>query len=111
MKWRIKQRLKCFARYPHLEVKIKNSDGVIETYNFLTNDEKADNAKVRTVLDKIPKLVDLSKWVDAGKLKENCDKAHPLMYSLLRWIVASNRSHLKKLVDKELIPQMNTSTC
>jgi len=98
-----------FVPFPHLEVKLKNQDtNQVEIYNFFTANEQNDNAKVRIVLDKVPPLALLRKWVDDGKLKENCDKSHPLMYSLLRWIVASNRSHLKKLENNEAIDKMNT---
>jgi len=46
--------------------------------------------------------------VDKGVLKSNCDKLHPLLYSLLRWLLASNRCHLKKLKNHEQIKAMNT---
>lgn len=46
--------------------------------------------------------------IHVGKLKENCDKLHPLVYSLLRWILASNRSHLKKLTPDESLSQFKT---
>lgn len=95
-----------------MEIKIKNQESnQIEVYNFISGNDQNDNGKVRVVLDKTPSLAVLRKWVEEGKLKENCDKAHPLMYSLLRWVVASNRSHLKKLEGNENIEKMNTSMC
>ena len=36
------------------------------------------------------------------------DKLHPLAYPLLRWLVSSNRCHLKKLSEKESLKEMNT---
>lgn len=101
-----------FSPFPYSEIKIRNQEtNEIETFNFLTKDGQRDNYKVKQVLDKIPSLEVLKSWVNEGKLKENCDKAHPLMYSLIRWIMASNRAHLKKLKENESVKQMNTRMC
>jgi len=91
------------------EIKIRNQESnEIETYNFVNQKGERDNYKVKQVLEKVPSLTVLTNWVNEGKLKEKCDKAHPLMYSLLRWVMASNRSHLKKLKEGENVKQMNT---
>ena len=47
-------------------------------------------------------------WINKDILKEELDNIHPLAYSLVRWIIASNRCHLKKLDEKEQIKGMNT---
>lgn len=100
-----------FNPFPYTEVKIRNPEtNEIETLNFISNTGERDNYKVKQVLDKVPSLSYLQKWVNEGKLKENCDKAHPLMYGLLRWIMASNRAHLKKLKPEEQVNEMNTRT-
>ncbi|EFC43740.1 predicted protein [Naegleria gruberi] len=99
-----------FQPFPsNLEIKLRDkTSGQVKTYNFLTNDGKDDNAKVREVLDKVPNLKILEEWVDEGKLKERCDEKHPLVYPLLRWILASARVHMKKLVGKEQLSEMKT---
>ncbi|KAF0978658.1 hypothetical protein FDP41_002478 [Naegleria fowleri] len=92
-----------------LEIKIRDkATDKVTTYNFLTSDGKEDNAKVREVLDKVPSIKVLDEWVDEGKLKDRCDEKHPLLYPLLRWILASARVHLKKLSPKEQISEMKT---
>lgn len=44
----------------------------------------------------------MSKWVDEGVLKERLDERHRLIYPLLKWLLASNRAHLKKLTKQEV---------
>jgi len=99
-----------FQPFPSgLEIKLRDkTSGKVVTYNFLTSDGKEDNPKVREVLDKVPNLKVLEEWVDEGKLKDRCDEKHPLLYPLLRWILASARVHLKKLKPKEQISEMKT---
>lgn len=76
---------------------------------FLTPDNKRNHEKVREVLEKIPSLTILTSWIDKGILKDSCDELDPLLYPLLRWILASNRSHLKKLDPEEQITGMQTN--
>lgn len=104
-------RFNPFHPFPStLEVKRKSAQDptVIETHNFITLNGERDNQKVRVVLDLVPSVEKLSQWVDEGKLKDNCDELNPLLYPLLRWILASNRSHLKKLEPHEQISEMKT---
>jgi hypothetical protein len=82
-----------FEPYPNgIEIKDNNN----KTYNF-KRDNKNDNSKVKNVIATFPKVETLQKWVKEDKLKEEMFKLNPLAYSLLRWILASNRTHLKKL--------------
>ncbi|KAL9658327.1 hypothetical protein ABK040_015647 [Willaertia magna] len=99
-----------FSPFPSgLEIKIRDKNtSKVTTYNFITNDGKDDNAKVREVLEKVPSLEVLSQWTDEGKLKDKCDEKHPLLYPLLRWIIASARVHFKKLEGKEQLSVMQT---
>jgi poly [ADP-ribose] polymerase 6/8 len=60
------------------------------------------------VLEKYPQVSDLVKWSEKDCLKIEMDKLHPLAYPLLRWIISSNRCHLKKLSKKEQLTEMNT---
>lgn len=42
-------------------------------------------------------------WAQNGTLKLELDQIDPLIYPLLRWLLASNRSHLRKLERSEMI--------
>jgi poly [ADP-ribose] polymerase 6/8 len=91
-----------------LEIKVKNeTTGEVEVLSFMNGTERC-NEKVGAVLKIIPSIETLTAWVIEGKLKENCDKIHMLLYPLMRWIMASNRSHLKRLETHELITEMHT---
>jgi hypothetical protein len=103
------KRFNPFNPFPMgLEVKTKGRNNMTVTHNFLNSRGERDNFKVRTVIEKIPPIQQLSKWVDEGNLKEKCDAVDPLLYMLLRWILASNRCHLKKLEPQEQIREMET---
>lgn len=97
------QRFNPFNPFPSgLEVKTNSG-----TLDFLT-DGKPDNTKVRKVLEKLPDVATLTKWAKDKLLKENLDSIDPLAYRLLRWILATNRSHLKRCTKNEQISQMQT---
>lgn len=67
-------------------------------------DGKNKNHKlIASILDKVPKLEVLIDWAKKGKLKENLDELNTLAYPLIRWILASNRAHLKRLNKNEVI--------
>jgi poly [ADP-ribose] polymerase 6/8 len=98
-----------FDPFPRgLEIKVKNEKtGQIDVLSFMKGDDR-DNKSVSEVLNLIPTIEQLTCWVIDGKLKDHCDELHMLMYPLLRWIMASNRSHLKKLEKHEQISEMQT---
>jgi len=56
-----------------------------------------DPLECSTILKKCPKVAKLSEFVKAGTLVAELEKIDPRLYTLLRWIVATNRSHLKVL--------------
>lgn len=89
-----------FSPYP-LGVNIKEKG---EVKGFMSeNGKNKDHKKVASVLDKIPNLDTLGEWAKKGKLKDSLDEIDKLAYPLLRWILASNRAHLKKLGKNEVI--------
>jgi len=98
-----------FDPYPEgLQVTVVDEKSKKEkSYDFKRSGE-LDNEKVRICLEKFPTVQEMSKMVDRGTLKEEMMKLHPLAYSLLSWIVASNRCYLKKLSEKERVAEMNT---
>eukprot|EP01128_Nolandella_sp_AFSM9_P012155 TRINITY_DN9006_c0_g1_i1.p1 TRINITY_DN9006_c0_g1~~TRINITY_DN9006_c0_g1_i1.p1 ORF type:complete len:621 (-),score=141.58 TRINITY_DN9006_c0_g1_i1:352-2187(-) len=59
--------------------------------------EDGDMAAVRKLLDKCPAVKKLSVWANKNTLRDECDTISILLYPLLRWIVATNKSHLKTL--------------
>jgi hypothetical protein len=44
-----------------------------------------DNSKVKEVIDMIPSLDKLVKWIEKNKLREQLDDIHPLAYPLIRF--------------------------
>jgi len=98
-----------FDPYP-LGIETKFVDKTTEKtiiHDFKRTSE-TDNSKVKQILEKYPPLTEMKKWVEKGTFKEEMFKIHPLAYPLLRWLVASNRCHLKKLTKNEQITEMNT---
>jgi hypothetical protein len=97
---------------------ISNIEGiraeVIDPYSeeLVTHDLKRsndmDNSKVKNLIEMLPPVKDFQAWVEKGTLKEELFKIHPLAFSLIRWLLASNRCHLKKLDKSEQIKEMNT---
>lgn len=86
-------------------LEVTTKDG---TFNFLNEKGEKDNSKVKALLEKMPSLSVMKEWVAQNKLKSELDKIDPLAYPFLRWVMASNRCHLKKLTEKERIKEMNT---
>ena len=77
------------------------------THNLKRKDDM-DNSKVKNLIEKLPPVKELQIWVEKGCLKEELFKIDPCAFSLIRWLVASNRCHLKKLEKNEQIKEMNT---
>mmetsp|Transcript_5967 Transcript_5967/g.22649 ORF Transcript_5967/g.22649 Transcript_5967/m.22649 type:complete len:654 (-) Transcript_5967:46-2007(-) len=75
---------------------------------FIHNGSK-DMTLLRSVLNSIPSVDLLGKWIREGKLKENLDKINHLCYPLLRWIFSSNRTFMKCLKEEEKLDTLHTS--
>lgn len=98
-----------FEPYPEgLEAIVKNKDTGKEVKFDLKRKDENDNSKIKEVLEKYPAVSELKKWASKGTLREELDKIHALSFGLMRWLIASNRCHLKKLTDKEQISALNT---
>jgi hypothetical protein len=50
----------------------------------------------------------MSKAKDFGDMKTRMDKAHPYAFTLLQWIITSNRSHIVKMQNDKQIKSMVT---
>eukprot|EP01027_Heterolobosea_sp_BB2_P003868 GEZU01005824.1.p1 GENE.GEZU01005824.1~~GEZU01005824.1.p1 ORF type:complete len:667 (+),score=191.50 GEZU01005824.1:150-2150(+) len=85
-----------------------NSSGGYNRHGTAEQNSSRNFNRVKECLEKIPALTKLQQWQEANILKAELDKLDPLAYPLLRWLLASNRSHLKKLKPKEMITEMNT---
>jgi hypothetical protein len=67
-----------------------------------------DVAELARVVDEIPPMQTLQQWAHSGCLVASLNGLHPLLYPLLRWLLSSNRSHLRKLEDHEKIKGVGT---
>jgi len=65
--------------------------------NFLEPNGENSINKLRDVLKKVPAVDSLREWALAGVLRQRLDELDALIYPLLRWVVASNRSHIRLL--------------
>jgi len=50
----------------------------------------------------------LQEFIKKDKFKEKCSEIDVLIIPFLRWLVASNRAHLKRLPEKNRLKEMNT---
>ena len=50
----------------------------------------------------------MSQAKDFGDMKSQMDKAHEHAFSLLQWIISSNRSHIVKLNKEKHLKSMDT---
>jgi len=67
-----------------------------------------DFSKVNTILSKFPSVEQMSQAKDFSDMKKRMDKAHENAFSLLQWIITSNRSHIVKLNSDKHIKSMET---
>eukprot|EP01119_Soliformovum_irregulare_P013152 TRINITY_DN3472_c0_g1_i1.p1 TRINITY_DN3472_c0_g1~~TRINITY_DN3472_c0_g1_i1.p1 ORF type:complete len:429 (-),score=113.19 TRINITY_DN3472_c0_g1_i1:152-1438(-) len=68
-----------------------------------------DFIQLSAVLSKFPSVEKMSQAKDFADMKKQMDKAHEHAYSLLQWIITSNRSHLVKMNSNNLIKGMQTT--
>jgi len=98
-----------FEPYPEgLEITVIDKTTNKETKYDLKRKDENDNSKIKDVLSKFPSLAEMKKFIEKQTFLEELNKCHPLCFPLLRWLIASNRCHLKKLTQKESIGDMNT---
>jgi hypothetical protein len=91
-----------FIPFPSgVEVITKNKKGKEVTYDFM-NGEKPDHQKVGNLINIIPEIKKLQEWIKKDKFKEKCTEISLLLIPFLRWLIASNRSHLKRLPEKNV---------
>jgi len=64
---------------------------------------------VNAILAKFPSVERMSQAKDFSDMKKQMDQAHEHAYSLLQWIITSNRSHIVKLNAEKHIKSMATS--
>jgi hypothetical protein len=65
---------------------------------------------VNTVLDVCPSVSDMAEVVGRGeKLQPFLQKKHSLLYPLVRWILISNKAHIRKLLPEEELKSMGSS--
>ena len=77
---------------------IEDSSDQIEPQNL---DEARWHSILKPLLDLLPSLRQLQQWVREGALSSRLNALHLGLYPLLRWIVTSNRSHLRLLAPAE----------
>jgi len=70
--------------------------------------EDLDVSRLTSCLQQCPPVADMAKMVAKNTLKEDLQKIDPLLYPLLRWILTSNRAHIRPLTEKERIPELKT---
>jgi poly [ADP-ribose] polymerase 6/8 len=71
------------------------------------NPKVPDYDKVLKIFENFPELEDLLQFDGVGLKKELDDRA-PLIYLLLKWIIANNRSHITKLQPEKQLDFMKT---
>jgi len=68
-----------------------------------------DFTLLKQTLEKLPSVPEMSQMgTNQKQLKAGLDKIDTLLYPLLRWIITSNRCHLKKLDEKENVSKIPT---
>ncbi|KAL0492008.1 hypothetical protein AKO1_010138 [Acrasis kona] len=101
--------LELFPRYLEATVKDETTNQ-IKTFNFVKDGSgEFSKEKLRVVVDLIPKISVQVEWIKQGDYKKQLSLIHPLIYKVLVWMVASNRSHLKLLKDEEIIPDLGAT--
>mmetsp|Transcript_12956 Transcript_12956/g.16925 ORF Transcript_12956/g.16925 Transcript_12956/m.16925 type:complete len:583 (+) Transcript_12956:151-1899(+) len=71
---------------------------------FDTSDSErrlVDRGTLTEALDKLPALSEMVQWAAEKNLRRNLDEIDTILYPLLRWILTSNRSHLRLLQQHE----------
>jgi hypothetical protein len=88
----------------NVRARVKDGDDVM--FQGSTMQEKT--AAVQKVLAALPSVKEMGQCQTTAELKAKLDQLHVLCYPLMRWLITSNRSHLRKLSKSELISQVPT---
>jgi poly [ADP-ribose] polymerase 6/8 len=64
--------------------------------------------RLNDILKKMPSVEKISAARDHSDMKSTLDRAHPLAFDLLQWIISSNRSHIVKLPPAKHVRSMIT---
>lgn len=68
----------------------------------MENSKQIENIEMlKIVLDHFPPVKELQECASSKTLRPFCDSKHELLYPLLKWLILSNRSHLRLLKDSE----------
>eukprot|EP00668_Euglena_longa_P046352 GGOE01062037.1.p1 GENE.GGOE01062037.1~~GGOE01062037.1.p1 ORF type:complete len:591 (-),score=116.96 GGOE01062037.1:104-1732(-) len=87
-----------FEPFPTVEAVITDESGKPTKVLF----DRDRPQEVGDVLQKCPSIVMMVDMVKRGELREKLEAIHPLLYKLLRWIMATNRCHLHYVTDNSM---------
>lgn len=88
-------------------VQLKQQDGTV--LSFLDAQGNLDPQQVLKVLQLLPSVDELVTMAANYEMRGYLDNLHPLLAPLVRWIITSNRAHIRKLLPEEEIKGMNTN--
>lgn len=88
-------------------VQIKNKDGSIHSYCDAKGN--LDLPRMQASLSKLPSVADMQKLADRYELNEHLTKIDVLLIPLVRWIINSNRAHIRKLEPHECVKGMQAA--
>jgi len=75
---------------------------------FNHTDGSQDAELLVETIQKIPKISEMQKYASDDQLKVVLDEISPLAFTLLRWVVRSNRTHLELIPKKRQLKDMKT---
>jgi len=87
-------------------VRVKQKDG--KELSFVDSNGECNLTRLKQALDKTPSITEMREMSDRFVLRETLDKRDPLLHPLLRWIITSNRAHIRKLAPEEEMKNMGT---
>jgi poly [ADP-ribose] polymerase 6/8 len=87
-------------------VQFQTADGT--EHRFMRRGEQ-NRELLSQVVDLIPSVDDMLALAQNGNLRVHLDSLHPLLYPLLRWLISSNRAHLRRLAPEEAVQGLGTS--
>ncbi|XP_059143993.1 protein mono-ADP-ribosyltransferase PARP6-like [Physella acuta] len=77
-------------------------------HEIVLYEQKKDITLLKEIISSIPHIKTLLD-IDPENLKQFMENVHPFSYSLLRWIISSNRSHIVKLAKEQYLDFMHTN--